>query len=124
MNAYDPFDPDFLDVPWSAYAQLRDRDPVHHHPATRHAPGFWALSRFDDIWESVRRPELFSSAQGLTFHPDEIGQLGLAPTIVMLDPPRHTQLRALIGRGFTPKRVTMMEAQIREFARGLVTGMR
>ena len=114
---YDPFDPDFLRDPYPAYAWLRDESPVHHQPKTPEAPSFWALSRFEDIWDAVRAPDLFSSASGLTFFPDEIGQLGLAPTIVMMDPPRQTQLRGLIGRGFTPKRVAELEDTIRAFAR-------
>jgi cytochrome P450 len=114
---YDPFDPEFLRDPYPAYAWLREHSPVHHQPRSDEAPSFWALSRFDDIWDAVREPEIFSSANGLTFFPDEIGQLGLAPTIVMMDPPRQTQLRGLIGRGFTPKRVAELEDTIRAFAR-------
>jgi len=117
---YDPFDTAFQDDPYPAYAWLREHDPVHHHPASDRAPAYWALSRFADVWDAVRRPELFSSASGLTFYPDEIGQLGLAPTIVMLDPPTQTQLRGLIGRGFTPRRIAALEERIREFARSLI----
>ena len=86
-------------------------------PRPSQAPAYWALTRFADVWDAVRRPEDFSSAQGLTFYPDEIGQLGLAPTIVMLDPPVQTQLRGLIGRGFTPRRVAALEDDIRTFVR-------
>lgn len=118
--AYDPFDPAFGEDPYPAYARLRDDDPVHHHPADGRAPAFWALSRFADVWESVRSPEVFSSAQGLTFFPDEIGRLGLAPTIVMLDPPRQTELRGLIGKAFTPRRVAALEEQVRAFVRDRV----
>jgi cytochrome P450 len=110
---YDPFDEAFQIDPYPAYRELRDHDPVHRHSE----PPFWAFSRFDDVWNAVRDNAHFSSAQGLTFHPDEIGTLGLAPTIVMLDPPRHGQLRALIGKGFTPRRVTALEGLIREFVR-------
>jgi cytochrome P450 len=117
---YDPFDPGFQDDPYPAYAWLREHDPVHHHPKSKQAPAYWALTRFADVWDAVRRPEDFSSAQGLTFYPDEIGQLGLAPTIVMLDPPVQTQLRGLIGRGFTPRRVAALEDQIRAFVRSLL----
>ena len=117
---YDPFDPAFQDDPYPAYAWLREHDPVHHHPKSSRAPAFWALTRFEDIWDAVRRPEDFSSAQGLTFYPDEIGQLGLAPTIVMLDPPVQTELRGLIGRGFTPKRIAALEDSIRQFVRSLL----
>ena len=117
---YDPFDPGFQDDPYPAYAWLRENDPVHHRPKSQQAPAYWALTRFADVWDAVRRPEDFSSAQGLTFYPDEIGQLGLAPTIVMLDPPVQTQLRGLIGRGFTPRRVAALEDRIRSFVRSLL----
>ncbi len=109
--AYDPLDPAFLDDPYPGYRVLRDRDPVHHHAE----PEFWALSRFADVWTAVRDTVAFSSASGLTFWPDEIARLGLAPTIVMLDPPRHTELRRLIGQGFSPRRVRALEHRIREF---------
>jgi cytochrome P450 len=120
---YDPLDSDFLADPYPAFAWLRENDPVHHHPADHRAPAFWALSRFEHVWDAVRRPEVFSSGSGLTFFKDEIGQLGIPPTIVMLDPPRQTQLRALIGRGFTPKRVTVLEERIRSFVRGRLASM-
>jgi hypothetical protein len=110
---YDPFADSFQLDPYPAYRELRDHDPVHRHCD----PPFWALSRFDDIWHAVRDSGSFSSAQGLTFYPDEIGTLGLAPTLVMLDPPRHGQLRALVSKGFTARRVTDLEELIREFAR-------
>ena len=79
MTVFDPLDPGFLADPYPGYAWLRDNDPVHHHERDHRAPGFWALSRFEDIWDAVRRPEVFSSASGLTFFRDEIDQLGLRP---------------------------------------------
>jgi hypothetical protein len=120
---YDPLDPDFLADPYPAFARLREHDPVHLHPADHRAPAFWALSRFEHIWDAVRQPEIFSSANGLTFFADEIGQLGIPPTIVMLDPPVQTQLRNLIGRGFTPKRVTALEDRIRAFVRDRIADL-
>lgn len=124
MNVrYDPLDEEFLADPYPTYALLRDQDPVHHHVATDEVPEVWALSRFDDIWNSVRTPDLFSSAQGLTFYPDEIAELGLPPNLVMLDPPVHTRLRSLIGRGFTPKWVAHLEETIRQFVRRQLTAL-
>jgi cytochrome P450 family 130 len=120
---YDPLDAGVLADPYPAHAWLRDHDPVHHHPADHRAPEFWALSRFAHVWDAVRRPEVFSSASGLTFFADEIGQLGIPPTIVMLDPPRQPRLRALIGRGFTPKRVMALEDRIRDFVRARLAEM-
>ncbi|TDD21020.1 cytochrome P450 [Actinomadura sp. KC06] len=111
-DVYDPFDPGFQADPYPAYQRLRDDEPVHRHDD----PPFWALSRFEDIWAATRDAETFSSAQGLTFYPDEIGTLGLAPTIVMLDPPRHTVLRRLVSHAFTPRRIAALEELLREFA--------
>jgi hypothetical protein len=112
--AYDPYDPRLLDDPYPAYRQLRDHDPVHRHAGRQGDDDFYVLSRFEDIWDAVRRPELFSSAHGITFR-NEIAELGLAPTIVMLDPPVHTRLRGLIGSAFTPRRVAALEHELREF---------
>jgi len=123
VTTYDPLDPVFNADPYPGYALLRDTDPVHHRPADHRAPAFWALSRFEDVWDAVRRPDVFSSASGLTFFEDEIGQLGIPPTIVMLDPPRQPRLRALIGRGFTPKRVMALEEPIRRFVRARLDEM-
>ena len=123
QTEFDPLGPAFQSDPYPGYAWLREHDPVHHRPGDHRAPAFWALSRFEDVWQAVRRPEAFSSASGLTFFRDEIGQLGLPPTIVMLDPPVQTRLRALIGRGFTPRRVQRLEDRLRSFVRGRVREM-
>ncbi len=54
--------------PYDSYRWLREEDPVHkvEHPHYGH---FWVYSRFEDVFEAVRNPELYSSAQGLT--PDQ-----------------------------------------------------
>jgi cytochrome P450 len=119
---YDPYDPAVLEDPYPAYRQLRDHDPVHRHAGRHDDPDFYVLSRFADIWEAVRRPDLFSSAHGITFR-NEISDLGLAPTIVMLDPPVHTRLRGLVGSAFTPRRVSLLEDELREFVRDRITVM-
>ncbi|MFC4905879.1 cytochrome P450 [Actinomadura gamaensis] len=119
-DVYAPFDPAFQADPYPAYRRLRDEDPVHRHAD----PPFWALSRFEDVWTAVRDHGTFSSASGLTFYEDEIGKLGLAPTIVMLDPPRHTVLRRLISHGFTPRRTAAMEDALRAFVRARLAEMR
>ncbi|MEO5874162.1 MAG: cytochrome P450 [Streptosporangiaceae bacterium] len=117
--SFEPFDPAFQADPYPAYRELRDHDPVHRHDG----PPFWALSRFEDVWAAVRDAGTFSSEQGLTFYPDEIGTLGLAPTLVMLDPPRHTALRRLISAGFTPRRINALEDLLRGFVRGRISLM-
>jgi cytochrome P450 len=110
--AYRPFDPASHLDPYPAYRRLRDEDPVH-----RTAAGYWVLSRFADVFDAASDGATFSSAQGLTFEQDEIAALGLKPTLVMMDRPRHTTFRRLISRGFTPRSVAGLEPAVREFAR-------
>lgn len=118
-TAFNPFDPAHLTNPYPAYQVLRDADPVHHHlgDGTAAHPDFWALSRYADVDAAVTDPATFSSASGLTFYRDEIAKLGLAPTIVMMDPPEHSAKRRLLAKAFSPKRVASTEPVIRQFVR-------
>jgi cytochrome P450 len=106
---YEPFGRDTWRDPFALYRRLRDEDPVHRSPH-----GFWVLSRFEDVFAAARDTETFSSAQGLTVV-NEVEELGLNPTIVMMDPPDHTRYRRLVNRGFTPRQVSDLEPQLRAY---------
>jgi len=108
---YDPFDPAVISDPYPAYGRLRDGHPVYYNERMN----FYVLSRYDDIFHALRKPQLFSSAQGLTPAKDEIAQLGIPPTFIMMDPPDHTRLRRLITKAFTPDTVKELEPTIRDF---------
>jgi hypothetical protein len=107
---FEPFGADTWRDPYLLYRALRDEDPVHWSPQL----GCFVLSRFEDVFTAARDTETFSSAQGLTFS-NEIEALGLAPTIVMMDPPDHTRFRRLVSRGFTPRQVSEIEPAVRQF---------
>jgi cytochrome P450 len=106
-QGYEPFGRDTWRDPWPVYRELREHDPVHRSPA-----GYWVLTRFGDVYDAARDTVTFSSAQGLTFR-NEREQLGLQPTIVMMDPPDHTRYRRLVSRRFTPRRVAGIEPMVR-----------
>lgn len=110
---YDPYDATVHEDPYPLYGRLRDEDPVHH---VEHRD-YWVLSRFADVFAAAGDGATFSSAEGLTFEPDEIAQLGLAPTMVMMDRPEHTTYRRLVSRGFTPRQVAELEPAVRAFVR-------
>jgi cytochrome P450 len=116
--AYEPFGRDTWRDPFTLYRQLRDEDPVHRSPG-----GFWVLSRFEHVFHAARDTATFSSARGLTFR-NEREELGLAPTIVMMDPPDHTRYRRLASRGFTPRHVSELEPDVRRFVRERVLELR
>jgi cytochrome P450 len=107
--AYTPFARDTWRDPFTLYRRLRDEDPVHRSPR-----GFWVLTRFQHVLEAVKDTATYSSASGLTFQ-NERETLHIPPTIVMMDPPDHTRYRRLVDRGFTPRRTTELEPELRRF---------
>jgi cytochrome P450 len=117
--AYEPFGRNTWRDPFPLYQRLRDEDPVHWSEPG----GCFVLSRFDDVFAAARDTEKFSSAQGLTFH-NEVEALGLAPTIVMMDPPDHTKFRRAVSRGFTPREVQTLEPAIRAFVAERIEALR
>ena len=104
---YRPFDAGTWRDPFTLYQRLRDEDPVH-----RSSLGVWVLTRFRHVVDAARDTDSLSSAQGLTFT-NEREALGLAPTIVMMDPPDHTRYRRLVSRLFTPRQVGSLEPAVR-----------
>src|ERR1700742_2006324 len=104
--------------PWPMYRALRDHDPVHHVvPAKHPEQDYYVLSRHADVWSAARDHETFSSAQGLTVTYGDLDMIGLKdnPPFVMQDPPRHTEFRKLVSRGFTPRQAEAVEPKVREF---------
>jgi cytochrome P450 family 130 len=116
---YVPFDAATWREPWEVYRWLRDEEPLHWSKAAR----CYVLSRFEDVFRAARDTDTYSSAQGLTFT-NEVEELGLAPTIVMMDPPDHTRFRRLVSRGFTPRQVHEIEPAVREFVVDRIEEMR
>lgn len=106
---YDPFRSDFQDQSHSIYRELRDRHPAYHNPER----DFWAISRFEDVWAATLDLDSLTT-EGM---PEA---KALKPMLNFLDPPRHDQLRALVSRAFTFRRVEAMEPRIRSLARELI----
>ena len=99
---YDPSTPKFQTELWDIYRTMRDDHPVYHDP---HG-GFYALTRFADVWAAASDHETFSS---------RVAEANdLLPQLIYMDPPRHTALRKLISRVFTARRVAAMEDDIRD----------
>jgi cytochrome P450 len=115
---FDPFSDEYFNDPTEVYRRLRDEAPVYF--SERY--GFYALSRFADVLAAHRDWKGFSSAHGielstLSKDPELIQSLKL---IIMMDPPEHDRLRALVSRVFTPRAVTALEPMIREVIRSFL----
>lgn len=115
-------------MPHEAFARLRRDRPVHWNPEADGA-GFWALTRYEDIVEVSKRPDLFSSAHEngghRIFNENEVsvansGESLIGVPFISLDPPRHQDYRRTIVPGLSSARLAEMESRIRERAAGLM----
>jgi cytochrome P450 len=104
-----------------AFAKLRAERPVSWHeefeyPDLPKGPGFWAVTRWRDIWTVSRNPDVFISSKGtnLSDFPEEM--LEFFGSMINMDAPRHTKLRLLVNKGFTPRTVARVEEMVRERA--------
>lgn len=108
-------------VPHETFKLLRKDAPVSWQKDAR-GPGFWALVKYQDVVAVSRDPKTFSSARR-TAMPMEMEPEALAENQLILintDPPRHSQLRGLVNKGFTPRMVGRLEPHIREIAANIV----
>ncbi|MFJ6052451.1 cytochrome P450 [Streptomyces sp. NPDC092307] len=106
--------------PFSQWAWLRANDPVHWHRPGE-LPGFWSLTRYEDIRTAYRDAETFSSAQGILLRPAEHGaDPGGGRTLALTDAPRHKQLRGLVDGWFAVRSVRSLEAEMASIAEGVV----
>ena len=113
MLEFDPYSYEIHEDPYPTYRRLRDEAPAYFNEKRR----FWALSRYDDVRTAVNDWRTFTSTEGITLEPL---RKGTEPHIIEMDPPRHTQLRALVSRAFTPNRMAQLEEPIRARARALI----
>lgn len=113
-------DPAVRRNPYPYYAALQ-RD----HPVCRVDPaGMWAISRHEDVSFLLKNHEIFSSTGfRKAWEPSWVEYNPLARSMVTMDPPGHTRLRALIQRGFGTKAVLRLEEKVSELARNLARGL-
>src|SRR5215831_15801661 len=113
-----------VDDPYTPLGFLREHDPLHWHDEG----AFWVLTRYDDIAKGLRDPRFRRTApdgvEAGTW-PDDMPAVGsmMRNLFLLMDPPDHTRLRALVNRAFTPAAIAVMEARIRELVDELLTGL-
>jgi cytochrome P450 len=121
LGLYHLLEPDVLACPYPLYRQLRETDPVHWDPYL-HA---WVVTRYADVVTVLQR---FLGAR--TPSPEKLSALGLdhlvpiarvmVKQMLFLDPPTHGRIRRLAAAAFTPWRVELLRARIREIADTLI----
>jgi len=107
-------------VPYDWLALLRQEAPLHWQPETE-GPGFWVLTRYEDVVRVAKEWETFSSELGGTSLQDLTPEeLAARRSMIDTDPPPHTRMRALVNKGFTPRVVNAYEERIRGLARDII----
>ncbi len=87
-----------------AYAWIRDQGGLWYDEANE----IWGIASYDAVLAAERDPGLFSSAEGSR------PRTGRQPSMINMDDPEHKARRALINRGFTPRRVADRQQRIED----------
>jgi len=107
-------------VPHEYFHSLRATSPVHWQPECKlpgvpQGPGYWALTRYEDVAYVSKHPELFSSERGTSVLSDlpRKDADNMRQQLINMDPPLHTALRKLMSPHFRPTTVRETEAHTR-----------
>jgi cytochrome P450 len=113
-----------------AFRTLRDEKPfaffeerVIEDAPFPPGPGYYAVTRHDDIWQISRNPQLFCSGKGSNIGDLPVEMNEFFGSMINMDDPKHFRLRNIVSRGFTPKEVSRIEDQVRDRAAKLVTDL-
>jgi len=92
---------------------VRDSSPFAPPPG----PGYRAVTRFADVVEISRHPEIYRSGQGavsILDLPEEMVEYFSG--MISTDNPRHARLRRIVSAAFNPRRVQSIEDHIQQVA--------
>jgi cytochrome P450 len=105
----DPSDPTYMDDPYPVYRRLREDHPVSLTP-----DGVWRLTRYEDCLRmlrftggGMRRTDGRMPGQSAEEAAEERGQF-----MLLTDPPKHTRLRKLVSKAFTPRAISAWKPRI------------
>jgi cytochrome P450 len=97
-------------------AQLHEERPL-----CRDVNGFWVASRFEDVRAILLDHSRFSSSAMGGGSGGPMGGLGVP--LLTDDPPRHSALRGLLAKAFTPAAMEAMRPNIERLARELAAAI-
>ena len=125
------------------FTRMRSEEPVAWCPEPRGGPGFWSVTKYDDIQFVSKNPLSFSSDQklgGITLPNNtmirsqrkeqgrevleitspELSQFEGGSSMISMDPPDHIQHRRVVAPGFTPQKLDALTPRIRRMAQEIL----
>ena len=88
---------------WGQFDTLRREDPVHWNPEPEPNHGFWAVTRYEDIWAVDRDTENFTSERFVNLEEVDDDLMDIRRSLLETDGQRHLAMRQLIAREFSPR---------------------
>jgi cytochrome P450 len=126
LDRFNPNWPELFADPYPVYDRYRAEDPVHWGLATNpELPGSWYTFTYDDCVTVLADPRFKSD-------PAAVGMADAWPAaftpiadvflewLGALDPPKHSRIRAVMAKAFTPRRIRELEPRIRAIAHELL----
>ncbi len=107
--------------PHDQFEWLRANAPVYRHPEHDGGPGYWAVTRHEDVRAVSRNHAVFSNEPTISIA-DNVSamDLGGAKMLLMSDPPHQTHLRRLVSQSFTPRAAQAMVPRLEALSRTIV----
>jgi cytochrome P450 len=81
---------------------------------------FWSVTRHADLVEASRQPALFCSGRGTNIVDLPVPYLEFFGSMINMDDPRHARMRRIVSRGFTPRQLELLRADVEGVAAGIV----
>jgi len=96
--------------PHTWWQQMRDNEPIRFDEAR----AAWDVFRYEDVHRILQDHQTFSSKRPSTGIPVLLG------SIINMDQPKHTQMRNLVSKAFTPKSISDMKEHIADITNELL----
>jgi cholest-4-en-3-one 26-monooxygenase len=111
--------------PYERFRWLRDNLPVSHHEHEDYDGGYWVIARHADVQAVSRNPEVWrnSPAPFVEVPPGSPPEPEM-DLLINLDGHEHIQMRKLVNKGFTPRRVAALEERLHARTNSIIDNLR
>ena len=108
-----------------AFATLREERPIafFEEPETvmlPRGPGYWSLTRHDQILEASRNAKLFCSGRGINIADLPLELMEFFGSMIAMDDPKHARMRRIVAQVFTPRMLESVKTDVERIAAEIV----
>lgn len=96
--------------PFAWYKEMREKEPICFNPQA----DMWNVFLYDDVKTVLEDKEHFSNVM------PEKKKSPFPQSILGMDPPKHTQIRSIVNRSFTPKALREWEPRIQQITNDIL----